>query len=423
MRKALKTILVIFIFIFIISFFTVKILNSEEKVEKNVKVENFLEKNHSALDLEDNDDFSSFQLLDNDLKDKEIFFTAENHGIKANSELELKFLKYFKEKADISYYLMELSYSDSCFLNQYLKTGDESILEEMYKPLKGTFAWNKQGYEHWKKVYEYNKTLPDDKKIKIIGIDIEHQSVNALRYMNSVLPNKKVPDEIKSNIEEFNKIINSGYLNENRADDRLYKFCSELKNSMKKNKNVYEEYLEDNFFGFQLVNENIINRMDIVSSEEEFNKIRDEKIYENFIKVYDYLPKGKYYGQWGLNHAFQRKHEGVFWLAAHMNRSDSPVKGKVLSIIYLYKNCMYMNRGDYSKEHIYSYKSADFNKYFMKPITLFKLKGENSPFENSLIWPMNPYYTGQVAKDGVTTDYFQYIVVVVNSIPTEPLDK
>lgn len=423
MRKVLKTILVIFIFIFIISFFTVKILNSEEKVEKNVKVESFLEKNHSALDLEDNDDFSSFQLLDNDLKDKEIFFTAENHAIKANSELELKFLKYFKEKADINYYLMELSYSDSCFLNQYLKTGDESILEEMYKPLKGTFAWNKQGYEYWNKVYEYNKTLPDDKKIKIVGIDIEHQSVNALKYMNSVLPNKKVPDEIKSNIEEFNSIINSGYLDENRADERLYKFCSELKSSMETNKNVYEQYLEDNFFGFQLANENIINRIDIVSSEEDFNEIRDKKIYENFIKVYNHLPKGKYYGQWGLNHVFQREQGGVSWLAASMNGNDSPVKDKVLSIIYLYKNCMYMNREDYSKEHIDSYKSADFNKYFIEPITLFKLKGENSPFENSLIWPMNPYHTGQPAKDGATTDYFQYIVVVVNSTATEPLDR
>jgi hypothetical protein len=102
-----------------------------------------------------------------------------------------------------------------------------------------------------------------------------------------------------------------------------------------------------------------------------------------------------------------------------MNGNDSPVKDKVLSIIYLYKNCMYMNREDYSREHIDSYKSADFNKYFMKPITLFKFKGENSPFENSLIWPM----TGQAAKDGVTTDYFQYIVVVVNSTPTDPLDK
>lgn len=423
MRKALETILGISILIFIISFFTVKILNSEEKLEKNIEVENFLEKNHSALDLEDNNDFSSFQLLDNDLKDKEVFFTAENHGIKANTELELKFLKYFKEKADINYYLMELSYSDSCFLNQYLETGDESILEEMYKPLKGTFAWNKQGYEHWKKVYEYNKTLPDDKKIKIVGIDIEHQSVNALRYMNSVLPDKKVPDEIKSYMEEFNNIINSGYLDENRSDERLYKFCSELKNRMEKNKNVYEKYLEDNFFGFQLANENIISRIDIVSSEEDFNKIRDKKIYENFIKVYNHLPKGKYYGQWGLNHAFQREQGGVSWLAASMNGNDSPVKDKVLSIIYLYKNCMYMNRENYSKEHIDSYKSADFNKYFIEPITLFKLKGENSPFENSLIWPMNPYHTGRLARDGVTTDYFQYIVTVVNSTATEPLDK
>ncbi|HAK41564.1 MAG TPA: hypothetical protein DCM59_01010, partial [Clostridium sp.] len=136
--------------------------------------------------LEDESEFADLAIMDSDIEGKEIFFTAEYHGTKINKQLSMKFLKYLKEKTNFKYYLCELPYSDAYFLNKYLDTGDIKILEEIYKPLKGTFEWNKDYFHHWKKVYEYNNTLPKESRIQVVGVDIEHQPINAYRFLVDV---------------------------------------------------------------------------------------------------------------------------------------------------------------------------------------------------------------------------------------------
>ncbi|WP_435791508.1 hypothetical protein [Clostridium sp.] len=389
------------------------------------EVINFLRKNYSSIDASDNKDFSTFKLLDSSLKGKEVFFTAENHGVAVNSELEIKFLKYLKEKVGIKYWLLELSYSDGEMLNKYLATGDESILEEMYKPLKGTFAWNKQSYAIWGKVYEFNKSLPEDEKIKIIGIDIEHQYVNAIRYMNSLIPSRKAPEEIKDLISLVSEMYNN--INTKQNADIYVELSNKLDESIKSNPTLYKEFFGENLFGFELVNENIIAQVKAYKAGDmSFNQIRDDKIYDNFKKIYHHIPKGKFYGQWGLNHVFQKAQGNVDWLASLMNNSDSPVKGKVLSIVYLYDNCDVMTRGNYSTAKLTSYGSNDniLEPFSKEDITLFKLTGEQSPFHQELIWPFNINISdGIIPTEGVTTDYFQYMILIKSAKATTPLNK
>ena len=42
------------------------------------------------------DGFTDVRILDKDIQGKEVFLTGEMHGNKANNELKMKFLKYFK---------------------------------------------------------------------------------------------------------------------------------------------------------------------------------------------------------------------------------------------------------------------------------------------------------------------------------------
>lgn len=179
-RNSLKLLSIILILgVFLTSCNKEKVTNidSEESLEQPTNEEqiiHYLQKNYSAINLEDENEFEDLAIMDSDIKGKEIIFTAEVHGSKANKELNMKFLKYFKEKNNFKYYLYETPYSDAYFINKYLETGDIKILEEIYKPLKGTLAWNKDSYNYWKRLYEYNKTLPKRKKIQVIGVDIEH---------------------------------------------------------------------------------------------------------------------------------------------------------------------------------------------------------------------------------------------------------
>lgn len=389
------------------------------KVESTDETSKYLISNYSAINPEKEDDFSDLSILSDDLKDREIFFTGEYHGINANELLNMKFLKYFKEKVDFKYYLCELSYSDAYFLNKFLESGDVKILEDIYKPLKGTFAWNKDSYNHWKKLYEFNKTLPEARRITVVGIDIEHQPQNALLYMTSVLPKKEVPNKIKDNIEELKTL----FLNiSNQSGDKLTKLSEKLRKDMEAQSEVYKEYLGQDYFGFKLVNENILYTKEVYSAKEvDFNKVRDKRIYENFEKVYDNLPKGKYYGQWGVNHIFQRQQGDIKWVGVAMNEKGSRLENKILSIVYMYEDCKQMSKTGNNKYNIQDFNSNNsliFSSFTEKNYTLFKLNGENSPFRKELIWLTpddNPI-------DGVTTDYYQYVVVIKDSQATEPLN-
>lgn len=386
-------------------------------------IEEYLLKNYSSINLQDDEDFTDLSIIDSDLKGKEIFFTGELHGVKDNVDLRMKFLKYFKEKTDFKYYLCELGYSHAYFLNKYLETGDVKILEEIYKSLKGTFEWNKDNYNHWKLLYEYNKTLPEDKRIKVIGVDLEHQIDIAYKYLIDVLPDEEAPEEIRDKIAGIKDMFNDY---KNFQNGVAVEYSRKLLADIKNKESIYREYLGDNFKGFKFVNQNVLNT-DISyknnGSSYEWNNTRDKIIYENFLILTEDLANGKYYGQWGLNHAFQSVEDGVMWFGAYLNSDGSAYKNKILTIAYFYDQCNQMNRSNSGK---YSVVELSFvppifkkvNDRIGSNINIYKLNSKGSPFYKI---NMNSTFSGEKLDEKIV-DYFQYLVCIKNSKAKEPLN-
>ncbi|GMG96777.1 hypothetical protein [Tepidimicrobium xylanilyticum] len=151
---------------------------------------------------------------------------------------------------------------------------------------------------------------------------------------------------------------------------------------------------------------------------DDLHYVREKSIYDNFIRAYEHFPKGKYFGQFGSAHIHQKYiidymyGKGRFGI--YLNQEDSPVKGKVLSIKYGYKDSCYLvkepdvQRGKYqyreetSASHLNNMRILE--RYLDKDITIFKLNGKGSSFKEELYFVQDP-------NGGVTTDYFQYIVV------------
>ncbi|WP_315119347.1 hypothetical protein [uncultured Clostridium sp.] len=383
----------------------------------NSNVDKYLNKNHSNLIL-DKDDFSSFNLLDKDLKQNEIFLTGEVHGAAANGELELKFLKYLKEKTNIKYYLCELPYSHAYYLNKYLNTGDESILKELFIEWKDTASYTIEHYNKWIEVYELNKTLPDDEKIQVVGIDIEHQQNIAIRYMYSLIPKNEPPEEIKPVIKKLQHTYENNITN----PQILKNLSLDLKKSINENYDIYKRYLGEKFFDFNLVTDNLCVSFEFSLDNATFYNLRDMQMYKNFIHIYNTLPKGKFYGQFGAYHVTQRSiYDNTYYLASLMENEESPVKGKVISIIYMYNNCTTYNPMQSPTIHTTNTLRENnvFKDYLKTDTTLFKLNGGNSPFNKNLIWQLQP--NSGIPTEGVTTDYYQYIVVIKNSPPMEEI--
>lgn len=384
-------------------------------------MESYLQNNHRALDLDKENFSQALDLLEADLEGKEIFFTGETHGLKVNKALEMRFIEYFKEKTDFRYYLMELPYSNAYFYNKYLETGDMKILEEMYRPLKGTYEWSKESYGHWENLYEYNKTLSEDRKLIVVGVDIEHQIYTAFRYLIDVLPDKEAPQEIREKLSYIEKLLYN--LDENLVQEKT----KELLIDMEDKEDLYKEYLGEDFFGFKLVNENIINSFKSYEMQEadDWNNTRDKFIYENFLEVHKQLAKGKYFGQWGLNHAYQAKEDEVMWFGSYLNSEGSKFKDKILTIAYIYDDCRQMGK---CKDSKYEYK-VDSLSTILEPIKeandkvggdiiLYKLTEKDSPFYDYLLHELFE----SKDKKAKATDFFQYIVCIKNSEATEPLN-
>ena len=364
----------------------------------------YLEENHIMIDLEETNDFTDLSIIDDDLEGKEIFLVGENHGVMANEQLRMKFLKYFKFNTNFKYYIWELPFSVVFFLNRYLETGDEKILRETYEPLKGTFAWNKESFNHWEKLYQFNIKLPTTRKIKIIGIDIEHQIENAFKYMLYVLPEI---DDTKDISKKLKKLGNEA------KDEEIIEFCKGLKRDMEKRDGFYKKHLKANYFGLKIVNDNLLSRYKVYNGNN-FNAIRDKQMYENFIRIHNRLPTGKYYGQLGLSHVFQRQTSYVDWFGSILNKNPM-FQDKVLSIVYVYDNCKYLYPTDLRDYQgvmtTLDLKLDILKKYAKGESTLFKLNGRDSPFDKKLLWPI----VHKIPEGGVTTDYFQYIIMIRNS--------
>lgn len=144
---------------------------------------------------------------------------------------------------------------------------------------------------------------------------------------------------------------------------------------------------------------------------------------ENFYEIYNHFPKGKYYGQWGLEHAYLSNLKTNHYpgdkprLATFLNSDEnSPVKNKVCSMAILYFDSFQTNlRGDepekVSNLSSNNYGEIDSLKLFAQDnIQFFKLDSEGSPFSEKLYFiPENS------SKSGVTTDYFKNIIVVKSS--------
>ncbi|MPM81597.1 hypothetical protein SDC9_128651 [bioreactor metagenome] len=264
---------------------------------------------------------------------------------------------------------------------------------------------------------------------------------NDLNYLIEVLSLKDLPMDMKGdltllkeyksyietfsnmeeNISDMEKYMNT-YLNENKEKfEALYK-------SIESKKSSYENILKEGYFEFSYILKDLKDCMEIqekamgnyVNTNDfaEILRIRDLKIAENFSMLYEKLPKGKYFGIYGDMHTYQKEvlsKEGVKTnnFAAQLNKEGSPLKGKILTITAFYDNCFSSNSG--REETLSNYNSNKVMDEVIKSNhTLIKLNNSNSPYSKELNWNFVRDGYGK-AEGGVTTDYFQYIIIIKNS--------
>ena len=131
-------------------------------------------------------------------KHKIIFF-GEQHNASFDPQIKYHLITDLNKRTGLRHVFLEISFSSAWNINQYLQTGDTTYL---YNP-----AWPKKTYgistALWARLYEYNKKLPQERKIVIHGVDFERTDV-FLTLKRLAPPGQPVPELLKPVMDTVN---------------------------------------------------------------------------------------------------------------------------------------------------------------------------------------------------------------------------
>lgn len=421
------------LFLFIIFAIVISACSEKKTTEPNdiiedtflTDVNSYLSTNSFAIDP---DDFNSLTALpDSLIKNSLIILTGENHGVIANTQLKLAFLKYLNSEYGVRNIILELGYSTAKYFQEYISGGDISILQHVFDYLEGTIYYSKEQYRYWQDVKTFNSTLPENGKLRLFGIDVEHQYTTAITYLESHIPEQNPPQEIFYYFTELKNIVDQ--MNYDRS--YIKSFCRDFINDLTNNYDIYSSYLgNEKIIDFELILRGIDAAFTWYDEYEDnysagYN-FRDNYMFSVFKISANSYEGEKFFGQLGINHILQQNLNGVNWFAALLN-SDIKYTTKIFSIPYFYQNCRAMG-----------YITGDYYEYFLSTVgegfdfltetntgnvSLFNLAGNNSPLSDEsylhYYLPDGPYPTDFAQ---VMTNYFQSAVLIKFSDAMKPLN-
>lgn len=392
-----------YIFLFLLVL-TISACSSIEKAE-------YLNLNKS--ELKSSYDSSDYNKLVDDLRTNSVFLAGEIHGIKENYTLRLNLLKFLNENADVRYYLAEMGYSSSFYINKYLATGNEKYLFLVTNSIAGSYDYSVEDVEFWRNLYKHNNNLPEKEKIKVIGLDLEHQFWISLLHLNTILKNKNLGPEMNNILEDLDTLCSYICPDINNTDNilkniegieisNLCKITENIDRDLKSRKPMYKKNLSvDEIYDLEFILSNFKDTERIyrnIDDRNYFNCEREKSIYNNFVHIYSILKDEKYFGQWGGFHILQKSSSDEDSFASYLNLENSPVRKKVVSIKFIYDN---------DKHRATNGKILNaFKEYSSSKFTLYKLKKTEGIGEEPC--PINDYESSDI------TEYFQYGILIRN---------
>lgn len=368
----------------------------------------YLQKVAIPLNINNNPLLTVDNQLDEDIENARIIVSGEAHLHNYFRNINLDFIKFFYEEYGIRYYLAEMNWIEAIDVNKYINGGDEQILSKLFQRYKYTDLATKETYKFFKDLRIYNLSLPEDKRIVYLGVDIVGPWENLSAFYEFLPENiGLIPDNIKPGITQLVEAKN-GLIQGIRIDLLL----ENIKSNIEEYKNFFGKDFNMFYFTIKISKKSA----EVFYSSYTLND-RDKAIYSNILMVMELFPNEKFYGSWGSAHVAKGRHylpqlnlNYTSWVA-HSNKTDSPLYNKVLAF-YAFPVNTVSNIGAEEMVDIpdvaarYFEEAAESLGYTH---VLFPLNRDNSPFTQGLYLVPGPL------DDGVTIDYIDYVLLVNGS--------
>lgn len=256
------------------------------------------------------------------LEPYQFYFIGQAHNNKANTLLEKELLLALNKKWGVRYDILEYSHSAAFLINEYLQTGEDSLLAVINSGAPFNFI---------RAVKTHNDTCHSARKIRFYGLDFENRQDGKYtrKAIGRILGQTMMP-----------------------VKETLYSLLSQVAGSAPKELNeklkTIKYYLDENEEKCRLLLDHYFLDLSlIVNAQFDFSPKRDDAMFANFIRLHRELTgRGEnpsFLASFGTGHINPGNKKGLAMKL--MQEDNSPVKNKVGIIGVQYVNCQFNAKG------------------------------------------------------------------------------
>lgn len=179
------------------------------------------------------------KLFDDSFFNSQVFLFGEVHGYADNQKVDNYLLKFLNQEKGVRYYVAEIDSINSDKLNHFLmdSTKNLSLLKEVVTAIRKRIPQqsSKELLEKWSDIYDYNQTLNDSLKVRVIGIDVDFDDSS-----------RKIPRDSAMYVNFSNSLKTLGI-----QDEKFYGFFGfyhVLQHGAKMGKIPFAQYLKNSGF-------------------------------------------------------------------------------------------------------------------------------------------------------------------------------
>jgi len=221
------------------------------------------------------------------------------HGSAKTDETEIILLDTLVNSQKIKYYLPETDFSLGHYFNQYIESGDDTLLREL------VFQYGKrvpqeesiECYNKWEKLREIFRSQAKDDQILVIGIDAIYSYAFTAKHLLSIIGAKH------SDYQSFRK-LNDLYHSPSKFDDlsknELFDIFKECLEEYEQNESDFLSFTTDKYALIHIMD----NIRDIINK-----KNRESIIFENYVRlmpIYDFEIKPQF-ARFGFFHLLKSR--------------------------------------------------------------------------------------------------------------------
>ncbi|MFW6292895.1 MAG: hypothetical protein ACOC7V_11295 [Spirochaetota bacterium] len=368
-------------------------------------------------------DDAGADLLDRNLDGVSVLMTGEAHGSAESIEIALLLARHLAEGGRPTTLLWEVGFAAGVYLDEYLAGGQAATLDEIIAASEGTYLFTREWRDFYRAIRELNASRPAADRIRLLGVDIEHQYGRGLSLMQESLPDAPVgsaPSQIAAVVGDL-----VGWSPANASEPADNDLSAAISGSLEEHASAWKGYLDTAFDRFRIAAVSVRSRFECyATSEDRFARAREAAIERIFLEA-DSWHRARtaptdpfYYGHWGRVHIRRAPADGVDWIAGRIE-STPGYAGAVLSAKLFYHESLALRRNPYRVAPLADPPIAVglLARSSTGPVTLYDLDEPGSPFLD------RPELVASPDAGGATTDYFQLAVLVRGGSAAVPLSR